>query len=143
MPLNPTHQPKTPRDVPNVGSGVSIVWLRKTFKNCVSFIVSKKRSQKWINRFVPEQPSPPAIVNVPLDWYHYDYRGYTTHWPTNVGRLVKTHSSALYGYWMSSRKPAKWNGWMRRIVRETRESMLSSRRRWWWWWWWGMVWSWS
>ena len=40
---------KTPRDVPNVGGGVSIVWLRKTFKNCVSLLVSKNRSQKLIN----------------------------------------------------------------------------------------------
>ena len=35
---------KTPWDVPNVG-----VWLRKTFKNCVSLLVSKKQSQKLIN----------------------------------------------------------------------------------------------
>ena len=38
-----------------LGVGVSIVWLRKTFKNCVSLLVSKNRSQKLINAFVPEQ----------------------------------------------------------------------------------------
>ena len=68
---------KTPRDVLNDGSGVSIVWLRKTFKNCFSLLVSKKRSQKLINVFVPETKELPAFVYVPLDWYHYDYRGYT------------------------------------------------------------------
>ena len=41
---------ETPRDVPNVGGVVSIVWLRKTFKNCVSLLVSKNWNQKLINR---------------------------------------------------------------------------------------------
>ena len=38
-----------PRDVPNVGGVVSIVWLRRSFKNWVSLLVSKNRSQKLIN----------------------------------------------------------------------------------------------
>ena len=78
---------KTPWDVLNVGGDVNIVWLRKTFKNCVSLFVSKNRSQKLINVFVPEQRSRlcicfemyfvfdffwMCIVYVPLDWYHYD-----------------------------------------------------------------------
>ena len=33
-----------------LGGGVSIVWLRKTFKNCLSLLVSKNRSQKLIDR---------------------------------------------------------------------------------------------
>ena len=41
---------KTSWDVPNVGGVFSIVWLRKTFKNCVSLLVSNKRRQKLINR---------------------------------------------------------------------------------------------
>ena len=36
------------------GGGVSIVWLAKTFKNCVSLLVSKNRSQKLINPLVSE-----------------------------------------------------------------------------------------
>ena len=40
--------------MPNVWGGVSIVWLQKTFKNCVSLLVSKNRSQKLINPFVSE-----------------------------------------------------------------------------------------
>ena len=35
---------QTPQDVPNVGGDVSIVWLRKTFKNCVSLHVSKNKT---------------------------------------------------------------------------------------------------
>ena len=54
----------TPRDVPNVGGGVSIVWLQKTCKNCVSFLVSKNRSQKLINRSYLKQQSPPLFVSV-------------------------------------------------------------------------------
>ena len=53
---------KTPRDVPNVGGGVRIVWLWKTFKNCVSLLVSKNRSQKLINAFASEQQSLPVSV---------------------------------------------------------------------------------
>ena len=40
----------------------SIVWLRKSFKNCVSLLVSMSWSQKLIKRFVPEQLSPSAFV---------------------------------------------------------------------------------
>ena len=40
---------QTPRNVPNVGGVVSIVWLRKTFKNFISLLVSKNWSQKLIN----------------------------------------------------------------------------------------------
>ena len=36
---------KTPRDVPNVMSVDSIVWLRKTFKNCLSPRVKKPKSE--------------------------------------------------------------------------------------------------
>ena len=39
-----------PQNVPNVTSVVSTIWLRKTFKNCVSLLVSKNRRQKLINR---------------------------------------------------------------------------------------------
>ena len=46
-----------PRDVPSVRGVVSIVWLQKTFKNCLSLLVSKNQSQKLINAFVPEQRS--------------------------------------------------------------------------------------
>ena len=48
--------------MPNVKGGFSIVWLRKTFKNCVSLLVTKNRSQKLIKPFVPEQQSPPVFV---------------------------------------------------------------------------------
>ena len=41
---------KTPRDMVNVGGGLSIVWLRQTFKNWASLLVSKNRSQKLIKR---------------------------------------------------------------------------------------------
>ena len=49
---------KKPWDLPNVGGVVSIVWLRKTFKNFVSILVSKDRSQKfvlnnWVRLFTP------------------------------------------------------------------------------------------
>ena len=47
---------KIPRDVPNVG----YCWhsmIRKTFKNCVSLLVSKNRSHKLINAVVLEQRS--------------------------------------------------------------------------------------
>ena len=37
---------------------VGLVWLRKTFKNWVSLLVSKNRTQKFIKPFVPEQRSP-------------------------------------------------------------------------------------
>ena len=53
-----------PLDVPRVGGVVGIVWLRKTFKNCVSLLVSKSRSQKQINAFVSEQQSPPVSTYV-------------------------------------------------------------------------------
>ena len=36
--------------MPNVAGVVNIVWLRKTFKNSVSLLVSKNRRQKFINR---------------------------------------------------------------------------------------------
>ena len=39
----------TPWDWPNIGGGVSIIWLRKTFKNRVYLLVLKNRSQKLIN----------------------------------------------------------------------------------------------
>ena len=41
---------KTPRDVSNVANVVSIVWLWKTFKNCVSLLMLKSWSQKLIKR---------------------------------------------------------------------------------------------
>ena len=56
------------------GGGVSIVWLQKTFKNFVSLLVSKNRSQKFIKPFVPEQQCPPpyfAFVNVFVSHYSY------------------------------------------------------------------------
>ena len=75
-----------------LGGVVSIVWLRKTFKNCVSLLMSKNRSQKLINHLYLNNGLHlflsvicfrlylPVFINVPLDWYHYDYyRGYTTH----------------------------------------------------------------
>ena len=40
---------------------VSIVRLRKTFKNCVSLLVSKNRNQKLIKPFVPEQQRTPLF----------------------------------------------------------------------------------
>ena len=47
---------KTPRDVPNVGGVVSIVWFRKTFKNCLSPRVKEPISE--VNKpAVPEQES--------------------------------------------------------------------------------------
>ena len=52
---------QTPRDVPNVVGVVSIVWLRKTFKNYLSPRVDELKSE--VNKtFVPEQQSPPAFV---------------------------------------------------------------------------------
>ena len=50
-----------------LGGHVSIVWLWKTFKNCVSLLVSKNRSQKLINAFVPEQRSRLCICIV---WFY-------------------------------------------------------------------------
>ena len=44
---------KIPRDVPNVRGVVSIVWKRKTFKNCVSLLVSKK-----VNKTISTTESP-------------------------------------------------------------------------------------
>ena len=55
-----------------------------TFKNYVSLLVSKNRSQKLIKLFVPEQQSPPAFVYAPLDWCHYGY-GYITSGPGSNG----------------------------------------------------------
>ena len=55
---------KTPREMPNVGGVVSIVWFWKTSKNCVSLLVSKNRRQKLIKPFVPEQRSPPVCICV-------------------------------------------------------------------------------
>ena len=45
-----------------LGDVVSIVWLRNTFKNCVSLLVSKNRTQNLIKPFISEQRSPPAFV---------------------------------------------------------------------------------
>ena len=64
--------------------GGQIVWLVRIVS--LSPLVSKNRNQRLINAFVPKQQSPPVLhlcfayvnVLVPLDWYHYDYRGYTT-----------------------------------------------------------------
>ena len=42
------------KDMLNVGCVVSIIWLRKTFKNCVSLLVSKNRIQEVNKRFVSE-----------------------------------------------------------------------------------------
>ena len=78
---------KTPQDVPNVGGGINIVWLRKTFKNCVSLSPRVEESKQEINKPpLPEQQSLPvfvfacfrlsfvfAFLYVPLDWYHYGY----------------------------------------------------------------------
>ena len=36
---------KTPRDMPNVGGVVSIVWLRKTFKNSLSPFVEESKTE--------------------------------------------------------------------------------------------------
>ena len=64
------------RDVPNVGCVVSIVWLRKTFKTCLSSRVEEPKS-KVNKRFVSEQQSRLCI------WVRlYLYYGYITH-PTN------------------------------------------------------------
>ena len=61
---------------------VSIVWLRKTFKNFVSLLGLKNRSHEinttvrsWNDRI--RQCFAFVNVFVPLDWY--DYCGYTTH----------------------------------------------------------------
>ena len=80
---------KTPRDVPNVEGIVSIVWLRKTFKNSVSLLVSKNWSQKLINAFVSEQRSPPVFcicLYLHLYMYYYDGRG----WPVNCMTVIST-----------------------------------------------------
>ena len=57
---------------------VSIVWLQKTFKNCLSLLVSTNWSQKLINVFLPEQRSRLCIWSCVLYlymyccyWYHY------------------------------------------------------------------------
>ena len=42
--------------------GVNIVWLQKTFKNCVSLLVSKNRSQKLIKTLVPETTESACIM---------------------------------------------------------------------------------
>ena len=59
---------KTPWDVPNVEGDVSIVWYERLFKNCVSFLVSKNRSQKLINGSYLKQKSPLVFAStwVPL-----------------------------------------------------------------------------
>ena len=77
---------KTPRDVSNVGGVVSIIWYERLFKNRVSLLVSKNRSQKLINLsylntgvacvFVFACVSHlywTVFVNefIPLHWYHY------------------------------------------------------------------------
>ena len=43
---------KIPRDLPNIGSVVSIVWLRKTFKNCLSPCVVEPKSEVNNNKNV-------------------------------------------------------------------------------------------
>ena len=77
----------TPRDVPNICGGGSIIWLRKTFKNCVSLLVSMNCCKKLTNAFVPETRVRLYCICIWLymnmymyccDWYHYDYHGYTT-----------------------------------------------------------------
>ena len=45
-----SRQAKINWDLEHVGDVVSIVWLQKTFTNCVSLLVSKNWSQKLINR---------------------------------------------------------------------------------------------
>ena len=50
---------------------VSIEWLRKTFKNCLSLLVSKNRSQKLIHGSYLNNRVACLFVYVLLDWYHY------------------------------------------------------------------------
>ena len=72
---------KTPRDVLNVGGFVCIVWLQKTFKNCLYPCVKEPKSEvnKTVRTWTTEscQSLPVylcfAYVYVPLDWYHYHY----------------------------------------------------------------------
>ena len=73
---------KTPRNVPNVGSGVYIVWWQKTFKNCVFLLVSKNRSQKLINR---------SYLNNSVRLHLYMYR-----W-IDIIKLYNNRSNAMIG----------------------------------------------
>ena len=45
--------------------------ITKSFKNCVSLIVSKNRSQKLIKPFEPEQQSSPVSASVFVCEYVY------------------------------------------------------------------------
>ena len=67
-----------------LGGVVSIVWLWKTFKNYVSLLMSKNRSQKLIKPFVPEQQSLPVFLHMYMYCcYYYDYGyGYTIYSPS-------------------------------------------------------------
>ena len=68
-----------PRDVPNMGGIVNIVWLRKTFNNCVSLPTSKNRSQKLIKRSYLNNTVHLHLYIYCCYWYYGCE--YTTHCP--------------------------------------------------------------
>ena len=70
---------------------VSVVWLRKTFNNYVSLLVSKNRTQKLIKLFVPEQQSP-ACVFVLYGLHMYTYYNINNLIHHNINNLMIHHN---------------------------------------------------
>ena len=95
---------KTPRDVPNVGGGVSIVWWWKTFKNCVSLLVSKNQSQKSINRSY--------LNNSVLLYLYYSYT--TKLLLYCCWRFAKRFISTIFVYTLSRLRTSSGNSWSKR-----------------------------
>ena len=97
---------KTPRDVLNVVGVVSIVWLRRTFKNCVSLLVKQRPKWRLISSTSFCSPTTVQRTLLPKPINKTVFENFSMAW-NNFGQTISTkkdRSDASASAWKTIRR---------------------------------------